>query len=412
MSRYIRWTLMLVLFPALVHAQSTSISLHEAVQLFKQNSLQQELARYDQHRRQGEAIRYKAYPNPQVSVYREQLNAGTLDYQETTYQISQPVELLGQPFLRSRSASKSQKAVQLQFEYDRLQLFSQLKSLYAEYWQLSQKLEVYNQALAVIRKARSSAKARQAEGTFSGLQVQRFNVELNRYRKQRDQAQLDLEQTGNQMATYLFSGQKLDTNIQVTDSLTVTPLNVQEQVLMQYALANRADLKALEQMVDASELQYKVEKRDRLPDLNVNVGYKNQSDGAEGFIIGGSIKVPIFNQNRGNITITRAQTRSRQTELTLRRQVVRNQVKTTYKRAALVYEQWRLIRENAMDVSMLEAARAAYRQGRYSLVELLDATQAYVDGQTMNYQTIADYNQAIFELDAASAGRISNSQNN
>ena len=412
MARYIRWTLLLVLFPALVHAQSTSISLDEAVELFKQNSLQQELSRYDRLRKQGESIQYKAYPNPEVSVNREQLNAGTVDYQETTYMLSQPIELLGQPFLRSRSASKSQKAAELQFKYDRLQLVRQVKSLYAEYWQLSEKLEIYNRALEVIRKTRSSAKARQVEGSFSGLQVQRFNVELSRYRKQRDRVQLNLKQTGDRLATYLFSGQDLDTEIQLSDSLTVDPINVQEQALVQYALANRADLLALEQLVDASELQYKVEKRDRLPNLNVNFGYKNQSDGAEGFVIGGSIKLPIFNQNRGNVTITQAQTRSRQTELTLKQQAVRNQVSASYERVELVLEQWKSMQQDGMDQSMLEAAQAAYQEGRYSLVELLDATQAYVDGQTMIYETIADYNLALFELNVQSAGRISNSQNN
>lgn len=396
----------------MVHAQSTSITLDEAVELFKQNSLQQELARYDRLRKQGEIIRYKAYPNPEVSINREQLNTGTVDYEETTYMLSQPIELLGQPFLRSRSASNSQKAAKLQFEYDRLQLIRQVKSLYAEYWQLSQKLGIYNRALEVIRKARSSAKARQAEGTFSGLQVQRFNVELSRYRKQRDQVQLNRKQAGSQLATYLFSGQELDTEIHTSDSLTVKPINIQEQTLIQYALANRADLAALEQKVDASELQHKVEKRDRLPDLNVNFGYKEQSDGAEGFVIGGSIKLPIFNQNRGNVTITQAQILSRQTELTLKQQAVRNQISTAYERVELVLKQWTSMQEDAMDGSMLEAARAAYQQGRYSLVELLDATQAYIDGQTMIYETIADYNQALFELNLQSAGRISNSQNN
>ncbi|MGM0546543.1 MAG: TolC family protein, partial [Bacteroidota bacterium] len=332
MIRYIRWTLMLVLFPAFVHAQSTSLTLDEAVDLFKDNSLQQELARYDQLRKQGEAIQYKAYPNPEVNINREQLNAGTVDYSETSYRISQPVELLGQPFLRNRSASKSQKAAELQFEYDRLQLLAQVRSLYAEYWQLSQKLEVYNQALQVIRKARESAGERQAEGSFSGLQVQRFNVELSRYKKQRDQIQLDLKETGKRLATYLYADNETDTDIEVTDSLTVDPVNLQQEALIEYALAHRPDLKALKQLADASELEHKVEKRDRLPDLNIGVGYKQQSDGAEGFVIGGSIKLPIFNQNRGNVAITQAQTRSRQTEMTLKQQEVYNQVETAYER--------------------------------------------------------------------------------
>ncbi|MDX1585365.1 MAG: TolC family protein [Balneolaceae bacterium] len=396
----------------MVHAQSTSITLDEAVQLFEQNSLPQELARYDKLRKQGEAIRYKAYPNPQFSINHEQLNAGTIDYSETTYMGSLPIEVLGQPFLRSRSSSKSQQAAELQFEYDRMQLLRQVKSLYAEYWQLSQKLQVYNRGLEIIRDVQSSAKARREEGTFSGLQEQRFNVELIRYRKQRDQVQVALKKAGNRLAAYLFAGKESDTTLQLSDSLGVAPLRMQEETLVQYALSNRSDLLALEQLVSSSELQYKVEKRDRLPDLNLNLGYKEQSDGAEGFVIGGSIKLPIFNQNQGNVTVSRADAKTRQTELTLKYREVRNSVSTAYERVELILEQWISMQEGAMDRSMLEAARAAYRQGRYSLVELLDATRAYIDGQTMVYETIADYNQALFELDVQTAGRIFNSQNN
>jgi cobalt-zinc-cadmium efflux system outer membrane protein len=403
---------MLVLCPAFVHAQSTSISLEEAVELFKKNSLRQELARYDQLRKQGEAIEYKAYPNPEISINREQLNAGTIDYQETTYMLSQPVELLGQPFLRNHSASKSQRAAELQFEYDRLQLLAQVKTLYAKYWELSQKLEVYNQTLEVIRKARESARERQVEGTFSGLQVQRFNVELSRYRKQRDQIHLDLKEIGNRLATYLYAGNETDANIEATDSLSVVPVNLQQEALVEYALAHRPDLKALEQLADASELKHKVEKRDRLPGLNIDAGYKQQSDGAEGFVIGASMKIPIFDRNRGNVIQTRAESRSRETEITLKNKEVRNQVETSYERVELILKQWRSMKENDLKASMLEVAQDAYQQGRYSLVELLDATQAYVDGQTIIYETIADYNRALFELDLQSAGRISNTQNN
>lgn len=179
---------------------------------------------------------------------------------------------------------------------------------------------------------------------------------------------------------------------------------------MEYAVAHRADLMAFKQMVDASELQYKVEKRDRIPDLNLNFGYKSQSDGAEGFVIGGSIKVPIFNQNRGNVTMTRARTRSRQTELVLKEQAVRNRVENAYRQVQLIMEQWDSVSDHPLQSSMLEAARAAYREGRYSLVELLDATEAYVDGQSLTYEIIAGYNRALFELDTQSAGRISETQ--
>lgn len=414
MNISIRWimALALFLFPATVHGQTTSITLEEAVVLFKENSLQRELARLDKLRKKGEAIQYKAYPNPEISVFREQLNAGTLDYQETTYQVSQPLELLGQPFLRGRSASKTREAAELQFAYDEQILIRQVKSLYAGYWYLKNKLEIYEEAVAVIQKAREAARARREEGTFSGIQVQRFNIELSRYRKTRDEVQLALQQTGNELRTMILPNRDKRQPFTIQDSLSVKSLETSRPRLLEHALANRPDLRAIEQLSGASDLQFKVEKRERLPDLNVNFGYKNQSDGSEGFVIGGSIKLPIFNQNSGNVMTARAEAHSRQTSLLLKKQRIRNQVETAYQRVQQVAGQWRAIEQNPVSAAMLETAQVAYREGEYSLVELLDATNAYVDGRSLTYETIADYNLALFELDLISGGTLFSTQNN
>src|SRR6056297_4219471 len=172
MNSYKWWILFLVFFwiPKQTHAQTQTLSIEEAVELFKQNSLQQELAKLEELRRQGEAQRYKSFMNPEVSIFSEQLNTGTLDYDETTYQVSQPIELLGQPFLRNKSANKSSEAAGFTYQYDRSVLIQQVKNLYAEYWYLQQKLDVYDQALGVINKVLKSARDRREEGTESGLQ--------------------------------------------------------------------------------------------------------------------------------------------------------------------------------------------------------------------------------------------------
>lgn len=408
MNISIRWILALAitLLPAMVHGQTT-LTLDKAVELFKENSMYRELAQLEELRKKGEATQNKAYPNPEVSVFREQLNAGTLDYQETTYQVSQPIEILGQPFLRNRSASKSQKAADLQFTYDEQALIRQVKSLYAEYWYLKHKLNIYKEAVSVVQHARSSAVARQEEGTFSGIQVQRFNIELSRYRKERDDIELMLKQTGNELRTMIFPDRN---EFSIQDSLSVTAIAKSSSRLVQQALDNRADLQASGQLSEASELQLKVEKRERLPDLNVNFGYKNQSDGSEGFVIGGSIKLPIFNQNSGSVTKAQAESRSLQTGLLLKKQMIHNQVETAYQRVQQIQDQWEALQENPIEAAMLETAQLAYSEGKYSLVELLDATEAYLDGRSLIYKTIAEYNQALYELDLVSGGSLFSTQ--
>lgn len=402
--------LALISLPAIVQSQSNPISLVDAVEMFKENSLQQELAKLDEFRKKGEAIQYSSYFNPQLSVYREQLNAGTLDYQETNYQISQPIELLGQPFLRKRSSEESQKAAEFDFAYDRQLLLRQVKSLYAEAWHLKNKLAVYDDALSVINDALESAKARQAEGTYSGIQVQRFAIEKNRYLKNRNEVGLNLRKATNELEAMILPRDAPSGIIAIQDSLGVIPLTLGKDVLTDAALQSRADIKALELRVDASALRLKVEKRERLPDLNVNFGYKNQSDGSEGYVLGASIKLPIFNQNSGKVTTARASAQTLETSLYLKEKTIQNQVDISYNRVMNIYQQWETMQEQSFSQGMLETAQASYQEGRYSLVELLDATEAYVDGQSLIYETIADYNQALFQLEAMTSGQLFSTQ--
>lgn len=413
MHSYKWWILLLVFLwiPIQIHAQKQTISLEDVVERFEQYSLQQELAKLDELRIKGVAQQYKSYINPEVTIFSEQLNAGTLDYDETTYQISQPIELLGQPFLRNKSANKSSEAAGLSYQYNRSVLIRQVKSLYTEYWFLQHKLEVYDQALAVINQVLASAKDRKAEGTESGLQVQRFTVEKNRYLRLRNEVEVSMMETGTRLASMITSPEHADFSFDVEADLPMQPVMEDLEMLQQYALEHRPDLQAMRLEAEALGLRYKVEKRERLPDLKVNFGYKNQSDGSEGFVIGGGIQLPIFNRNSGNIAVAEAEQRSVETSLHIKRKEIRNQVAVAYRQAQNLYGQWEEMQQSPLSSQMLETSRSAYLQGRYSLVELLDATKAYVDGQTLQYRITADYQQALFKLDTITSGKIFSTQN-
>ena len=408
------WILFLVFFwiPIKTHAQTQTLSLEEAVELFEQNSLQQELAKLEELRRQGEAQQYKSYMNPEVSIFSEQLNSGTLDYDETTYQISQPIELLGQPFLRNKSANKSSEASRLAFQYHRSIHIQQVKNLYTEYWYLQRKLEIYDQALTVIEQVLQSAKDRQAEGTASGIQVQRFTIEKNRYLRTRNEVELQMIETGKQLGSMITSSSETEFNFEVESNLPVEPIPEDEEVLVQYAIQQRTDLQAMELQSEALGLKYKVEKRERLPDLKVNFGYKNQSDGSEGFVIGGGIQLPLFNRNSGNITMAEAEHRSVETSMHIKRRTIRDEVNIAFTRVQNLYDQWEDMQQKPISSQMLETARSSYQEGQYSLVELLDVTKAYVDGQSLQHRITSDYQQALFQLDTITSGKIFSTQNN
>lgn len=410
----LRWRLLclaVLLLPASIFAQSQTITLQQAVELTKQNSLQLELFRQEKLQKQGEAIQSSAWPNPQFRVSREQLNRGTIDYHETTIQISQPVEILGQSFLRNRRSSHIEYAAELEFRYSGDLLTEQVRMLYTEYWKTKNIVRAYDITLDVIETSMKSARAREAEGTFSGLEAQRFAIEFNRYNRLRNELETEARQLKQELISLIQPDAENPQEIDFADSFTVEPLPVEKEEIIQYAASNRADLVALEQRRDANELRYKIERRNRIPALNLDFGYKNQSDGSEGFVFGGSVSIPLFNQNRGNIAEARAGTRAAETSLQNQRQVIQNHIHVTVETVEILYRQWEQIEQNPDTESMLQAAESAYQDGRFSLIELLDAAKAWLDDRINRYNTISTYNKALFELDRMTSGIILSTQN-
>lgn len=176
--------------PATIFAQTQTISIDRAVELSMQNSLQQELARQERLRKQGKAVQSRVFPNPRFSVSHEQLDRGTIDYHETTYLLSQPLEILGQSILRNRRSSMLEEAAEYEFIAVGQMHKKRVRLLYLDYWQAKNMLQAYSDALDIIEGSMEAAKARQAEGVFSGFETQRFAIEFNRY--SRLQNELDI----------------------------------------------------------------------------------------------------------------------------------------------------------------------------------------------------------------------------
>ncbi len=396
----------IIVMPSLIQAQNVSITLSEAVESYKENSLERALVRLEQDRKIGEAISYKAFPNPELSLFHENLNAGSPNYDETTIQISQPLEILGQPFLRNKSASALNRAAESEFQFKERQLIGELKSLYVYYWFLLERLRVVEDALSVVDGARKSAIARKEEGAFSGMQIQRFNIEYSKYQKLYDKIRSDLNLSRNKLILLIFPDLDENSSVEFVEDFGIKILSETKDSFVEHALQNRSDLQQLESLIEASELQYRVEKKERFPDLNIDLGYKNQSNGSEGFVIGGSIKLPVFNQNKGKIHTARSEHRMQTSTLALVKRSLKNEVYNAYEEVVFLGNQWDAVQDFSSNKSILETAKIAYQESKYSLLELLDATEAYVTGQTLFYQTIKEYNQALFELDVVSGGKL------
>jgi cobalt-zinc-cadmium efflux system outer membrane protein len=132
----------------------------------------------------------------------------------------------------------------------------------------------------------------------------------------------------------------------------------------------------------------------------VTAGYKRQSDGFEGAFFGVGIPLPFFDRNQGNTEATSARLQSAQTQQILARREIRNEVRRAHGAYTSARRQGQLLGDDLLRGTgdLLGIAQASYGEGEISLVELLDAADAYRDARLTSIDLRADLWSRYFRL--------------
>jgi cobalt-zinc-cadmium efflux system outer membrane protein len=147
-------------------------------------------------------------------------------------------------------------------------------------------------------------------------------------------------------------------------------------------------------------------KKGRLPDPTLTGGYKTQSDDFQGVFLGVSLPVPFFDRSRGAIESQAAQSRAAEDRVTIERRRVEWEVVRAFERYTSLRAQAGEIRPRLLlpSADLLEIAQLAYEEGAMSLLELLDATEAFRYARTQTAELDGELWIAFFDLERAANG--------
>lgn len=116
-----------------------------------------------------------------------------------------------------------------------------------------------------------------------------------------------------------------------------------------------------------------------MPDPTVSLGYRRQEGGFQGLSLGLDLPLPLFNRGGGNRQAADARSAAAAHRLDLQRRLAENDLLTASDR----YASSRARLETAADglladaEALLASATAAYGENEMSLLELLDAANAF-----------------------------------
>jgi outer membrane protein, heavy metal efflux system len=223
------------------------------------------------------------------------------------------------------------------------------------------------------------------------LQLLQFETDLQQAQLARVQALSDLRQ--------LLGYESVSPDYDVAGPFDYQPLKGNLDDFQMKALQNRPDLRAAQQGVTAANSQYELQKAIGKVDVTVQGNYSHVN-GINAATVYGSVPLPIFNRNQGEIARARfAITQAQEQEKATNGQALTD-VRDAYEGLRTNDKVVTLYRSGYLDVAQKDRdiSEYAYQRGAASLLDFLDAERSYRATQLAYRQALATYLLALEQL--------------
>jgi cobalt-zinc-cadmium efflux system outer membrane protein len=379
------------------------VSLDEALALFARHNLELRIARAEAAATTAHARQAAAYPNPAIGVTRETLEGNGRRYDETYLTLAQEIRWPWERADRGRAAAAEREAGAYRVSGDSLRLAFDVKRAFAEAASAELVHDGLAEATAVVRDALEDATHRAAEGDLSGYALRRLRVERARYEADLSAAAMAARAARRRLGALLppdSAAEVAPTGLPVGDPPPVEPLTSSPAEPAVPALA------AARAAVDAARADERAVRRGRIPAPTAIGGYKSQSDGLTGAFLGLSLPLPLFDRRDGAAAEAGAATARAEAHLALVRRQAENDVRLALEAHRMSCERARLFEGELLTEpeALLRIARVAYAEGEMSLVELLDAVDAYRAARVAAVGARRDVWVTFFDLERAAGG--------
>jgi outer membrane protein, heavy metal efflux system len=223
------------------------------------------------------------------------------------------------------------------------------------------------------------------------IQLLQFQMDVSAARLARVQALATLRQ--------LLGYESVPENYEVVGELEHQPVKVSEDDLKALALRQRPDLREAQLSVTASQSQFGLAKADGKRDVTASANYSHVG-ATNSLSVFGSIEMPIFDRNQGEIARTQVAITQSQDLLSEQNSLVLTDVENSYEglqttdQVLQLYESGYLKEaEDSRDISQY-----AYQRGGASLLDFLDAERSYRAIELAYRDSLAMYMTSLEQL--------------
>lgn len=365
------------------------------------------------HMQQAEAavLQAKLWPNPTISISEVNLwknpssesfpaligNYGK--YQQVAIELEQTIEMAGKRKKRVQLQLLEKENAQLQFEELLRNLKYDLRSQCLELQILQEKEKLYNSQVDIFQTLAKSYQNQWKEGNVSEMDYLRIKSESIAFGNKLNEIQQEKITKMNEVARYL--GDK-GTALTISDTIGIPHfLQGKKQEWKMMALDNRSDYKIIHNELKKSDAQLKIEKAERIPDLQVSMNYDRGGNIMRDFIgLGVAMDLPLFNRNQGNIKIAKLELEKNKVEIEQFRIDIEREIDFLSERLSNLETSLKTTDigfDGKLDVALERYVRN-FQQRRLTIVEFIDFINNYMENKESILERRAKYLQYKEEL--------------
>ncbi|MBW1898188.1 MAG: TolC family protein [Deltaproteobacteria bacterium] len=372
----------------------TVITFDQVKSLVLEHHPELKAAQMDKRIAENLLLQQSFWPNPEIEVEYEDS-----DEKEVTVELTQLIELGGKRGERIAKAQFMKDSVLKGIEIMRLRTISKAKASFIEVLSAQENLKIDEELTSISNQMYQIATKRVKTGFAPPVEELKANVELQNAQMKLKRASAKLKAAKTNLAK-MWGASNVKFQQAAGDFYTVSPVPTFESLFAQ--IENNPELARWGTEISVRNSEFELEKRNRIPDIEVSGGVKRFVEANNTiYLVGLSLPLPLFDRNYGNIQAARANLSKAKFDKDAMLLELETELKQLYQTLETVVNEIETIQ-----ASTLQSAQTAYKliekgyqAGEFSYLDVLD-TQRNLFEIKINYvQVLSEYHKIIANIE-------------
>ena len=376
-------------------ATVNALTLSTALTLAMQHNPSLRAARQGLAASEGAVLQSQARPNPEISIGQEDTRRET---RSTSLQWNQPIEIGGKRAARMQVAEHGRQLAQAELDLAQATLRADVRAAFVNLLAAQERVGLAQHTLQIAAQARDAASKRVQAGKSAPLEETKARVAESSAQLALSQAQSGQRTARQQLAMFWgAAASSLGAAQGQIHQLPALPSSIE----LLSKIEQSPQMARVQQVFLQSKSVAELERAKRLPDPSVSLGVKRaQEVGRNQLLLGISVPLPLFDNNRGNQLQALRLADKAEDELMATRQRLQAQLLESHELLQTSRAQSQQLAEVVLPAaqSAFDVATKGFTLGKFNYLDVLDAQRTLAEARSLYLEQLVTTHRAAADI--------------